>query len=323
MKKFILLFVLTLFVANAAQAAPPLVDPAWIKDHIGKPGVVFLDVRGSPGAFRAGHIPGAVFTSYGRDKWRVELNKVPGMLPPVKTLEKLIGRLGIGNKDHVVLVPGGYSSGEMGVAARIYWTFKVLGHDGVSILDGGMAGYAANKGNPLEKTFAPPQSKTFKANFRSEYLATAEDIKKALDGDGTALLDSRPNDQHLGINKSGSVKRPGTLKGAVNLPGKWTTVNNGGKFRTADLLRRLYAAAKAPTDGKTITFCNTGHWASLGWFVNSELLGNKKTKMYDGSLADWSSKPANPMDQRVKLKYGPEQILKARGGPSCYRHGCD
>ena len=32
----------------------------------------------------------------------------------------------------------------------------------------------------------------------------------------------------------------------------------------------------APTAGPAITFCNTGHWASLGWFVNSELLGNKK-----------------------------------------------
>ena len=65
---------------------------------------------------------------------------------------------------------------------------------------------------------------------------------------------------------------------------------------------RLYTAAKAPTEGKTIMFCNTGHLASLGWFVNSELLGNKNTKMYDGSLAEWSRKPANPMDQRIKLK---------------------
>ncbi len=68
------------------------------------------------------------------------------------------------------------------------------------------------------------------------------------------------------------------------------------------VLRRLYAAAKAPTVGPAITFCNTGHWASLGWFVNSELLGNKKTKMYDGSMADWSRDAANPMEQKIKLK---------------------
>ena len=250
MKKIILLFVLAVFFAAPARAATPLVDAAWIKDHIGKPGVVFLDVRGSPRTFQAGHIPGAVLTSYGREKWRVEINHVPGMLPPVKDMEKLIGRLGIGNTDHVVLVPGGYSSGEMGVATRIYWTFKVLGHDEVSILDGGMAGYTSDKRNPLDKNYAPPGPKTFKANFRAELLATDEDIKKALAGDGTALLDNRPNDQHLGINKSGAVQRTGTLKGAVNLPGKWITVNNGGKFRTVDVLRRLYRRRQGADRGQ-------------------------------------------------------------------------
>ncbi|MBC8337677.1 MAG: sulfurtransferase [Alphaproteobacteria bacterium] len=307
MKKTVLLFILAFLSALPVKAqgkATPLVDVAWVKANIGKPGIVFLDVRGSAGAFKAGHIPGAIFTSYGRDKWRIKNKKgVRGMLPPVKDLEKLIGgRLGIGNGDHVVLTPGGYSAGEMGVATRIYWTFKVLGHDAVSILDGGLDSYVSDKKNPLEKTYSPPQPKAFKSNFRAELLATAGDVKKALAGNGTALLDSRPNDQYLGINKSGSVKRSGTLKGAINVPGKWTTVNDGGKFRTADVLRRLYASAKAPTDSKAIMFCNTGHWASLGWFVHFELLGNKQTKMYDGSMADWSVNPANPMEQRVKLK---------------------
>jgi len=296
------LFALVVFTTASSFAATPLVNVQWVKDNIGKPGVVFLDVRGSVGAFRAGHLPGAVFTSYGRDKWRMEKGKVPGMLPPAPQLEKLIGGLGIGNADHVVLAPGGYNSGEMGVATRIYWTFKVLGHDEVSILDGGMLAYMADKKNPLEKTYAPPRPKPFKANFRPEFLATAKDVKKALTAKNAALLDSRPNDQYLGVNKSGSVKRPGTFKGAINVPGKWTTVDDGGNFRSVEALRRLYAAAGAPTDGAAITFCNTGHWASLGWFVNSEILGNKQTKMYDGSLADWSLDPGNPMEQKLKLK---------------------
>ncbi len=304
MKKHLLfaLFALAIMITGPVMAATPLIDAAWVKANIATPGVVFLDVRGSPQAFRAGHIPGAVFTSYEGDKWRVEINHVSGMLPPVRQLEKLIGWFGIGNDSHVVLVPGGYSSAEMGVATRIYWTFKVLGHDNVSILDGGMLAYAADKKNPLEKTFTRPEPKPFKANFRPRLIATASDVKKALGGDGTALIDSRPTDQFLGVNKSSSVKRPGTLSGAINLPGRWMTVDDGGRFRTVEVLRRLYAARKAPTEGSAITFCNTGHWASLGWFVNSELLGNSKTKMYDGSLADWSRDPANPMQRRLKLE---------------------
>ena len=57
-----------------------------------------------------------------------------GMLPPVEQISNLIGSLGIGNQDHVVLIPYGTSSSKLGIATRIYWTFKVLGHDKESIM---------------------------------------------------------------------------------------------------------------------------------------------------------------------------------------------
>ena len=70
---------------------------------------------------------------------------IAGMLPPVDQISNLIGSLGIVNQDHVVLIPYGNSSSKMGTATRIYWTFKVLGHDKVSILNGGMAAYKKAK----------------------------------------------------------------------------------------------------------------------------------------------------------------------------------
>ena len=48
-------------------------------------------------------------------------------------------------------------------------------------------------------------------------------------------------------------------------------------------------------DAEQITYCNTGHWASLGWFTSSELRGNKIMRMYDGSIADWSRQAELPM----------------------------
>ena len=299
MKRMIFLCLVLVSLAAPAHAASPLVDAAWVRDHIGKPGIVFLDVR-SYGAYRAAHVPGAVFTNYGRDGWRVKRNKLPGMLPALPKLEKLIGGLGISNASHVVILPGGYGAGEMGVATRIYWTFKVAGHDKVSILDGGMESYFEFKKPPLEKGATKPAPVPFKATLRPEYLATAEDVKAALDGN-SHLVDHRSNDQFVGVNKSGKVKRHGTLPGAVNLPGTWTTVDNGGKFRSAETLRKLFKAAGAPTDGPVIAFCNTGHWASLGWFVQREILGNQTVRMYDGSLADWTTKSGNPVERKISV----------------------
>jgi thiosulfate/3-mercaptopyruvate sulfurtransferase len=296
---------LSAMVPMAAFAAQPLVDLAWLKSHQGEAGVVILDASGKAPDFASGHIPGAVFTDFGqKDGWRVDKKvgdkKVVGLLPDVPHLEKLIGGLGIGNDDHVVVVSSGKNAADFGAATRIYWTFKVLGHDNVSVLNGGMAAYLKDKANPLVTGMATPQPKMFKARFNPAVLATTEDVKAALQK-GTPLIDSRPEDQYLGINKSGAVQAYGTLPGAINVPAVLSTVNGGGSIRSTEGLGALYAMQKASSDGEVIAFCNTGHWASLGWFINSEMLGNKKTRMYDGSMTEWTSDPAAPMVRRVKL----------------------
>jgi thiosulfate/3-mercaptopyruvate sulfurtransferase len=157
--------------AGSALAAQPLVDAAWLRQNGDKPNVVILDVRnklgkGSEKVYRAGHIPGSIYSDYLRAGWRTKMDGVVGQLPPVAALEKLIGGLGIGNGSHVVVVAGGVSALDMGSATRIYWTFKVLGHDEVSVLDGGYRAYAAEPGNPVETGRNTLSPTTFKASFR-------------------------------------------------------------------------------------------------------------------------------------------------------------
>ena len=275
--------------AAAAWAAEPLVDVAWVKSNTGTPGVVFVDARGSTDYLR-GHIPGAVNTDYGKDGWRVKADGVPGQFPsdPSK-LGSLIGSLGIDNSSHVVLVAPGADSSDMGIATRMYWTFKVLGHDNVSILNGGMAAYLKEVDadqkpvNPLEKGAAKPEAKAFNVALREDMLIDDTEMKAAMDG-GTVLVDNRTADQYLGVNRHGAAKASGTIPGAINLPQSWMTENGGGMFRDAGTLKKLYAAAGVPTDGEQISFCNTGHWASVGWFVSSEILGNKNAALYDASM---------------------------------------
>jgi thiosulfate/3-mercaptopyruvate sulfurtransferase len=298
---------LTLFLAVFAVpvlAAEPLVDTGWVKNNLGRPGVVFLDVTSNPGAYAKGHVPGAVYTHYKKDKWRVDGKKngrkVSGVLPPVDHMEKLVGRLGIGNDDHVVIIANGSGPAEMGTATRLYWTFLVLGHDNVSIMDGGMRAWVKDKANPLETAANKPTAKTFKADFRDELIATTDEVKAAMK-DGTTLIDSRPVAQNLGVTKSSKVRAFGTIPGAISVPGEYMTFNNGGQLRNSGSLAKLYELSSAPTTGKSITFCNTGHWASLGWFSEYALLGNKESAMYDGSLAEWTTDDGAPMQRKVNL----------------------
>lgn len=295
-----------IFTVNTAKAADPLVDVDWVKSNSTKAGVVTIDARGKADYLR-GHIPGAVNTDYAKDGWRVSINGVPAMFPedPSK-LGALIGGLGIDNASHVVLVAPGTSSSDMGTATRMYWTFKALGHDNVSILNGGMNAYLAaqddkgNPTNPLEKGAANVTPKTFTIALRKDMIPSTADVKAALDK-GVVMVDNRPNDQYMGVNRHGKAKANGTIPGAVNMPESWITDNGGGMFRSKDTLAELYKAVGVPTSGDQISFCNTGHWASIGWFASSEILGNKDVKLYDGSMTGWTAENM-PMETKIQVK---------------------
>ncbi|MCL4747209.1 MAG: sulfurtransferase [Burkholderiaceae bacterium] len=294
--------VLVLATGRAALAADPLVNVDWVKANLEKPGIVMVDFRPATEYLR-GHIPGAVNSNYGKDGWREErADKVPDVLPAkLEPLAAMIGKLGIDNSTHVVLVPPGASSTDMGIGTRVYWTMKVLGHDNVSILDGGMIAWEKDKKNPMQAGAAKSEPKTFKVNLRKEMLVTMEDVKKAKAA-GVMLVDNRPEDQYVGINRHPKATESGTIEGAKNLPNAWMTVNGGGEFRKRGQLEQLLKVAGVPSTGEQISFCNTGHWASVGWFAAHELMGNKQARMYDGSMVEWTMLKAGGIEQKVKLQ---------------------
>jgi thiosulfate/3-mercaptopyruvate sulfurtransferase len=264
---------------------------------------VILDVRNKLGgasetAYRAGHIPGAVYSDYLKAGWRTKVDGVIGQLAPVADLERLIGGLGIDNGSHVVIVAGGVSALDMGSATRVYWTFKVLGHDAVSVLDGGYRAWTAEPANPVETGWNEPVSRTFKASPRPEMIADYADVAAAR-GTRTALVDLRPPEQYRGERQHPAAQRAGTIPGAVNVPESRLTVD-GGRFVGADRAAELFTAAGVDAEDEAIAFCNTGHWASLGWFAQSEILGRKDVKLYDGSMVDWSARPELPVENMTE-----------------------
>ncbi len=290
---------LLLLFLTPLWASPPLVDANWLVSNMQQKNLVVLDLQPT-NIYSQYHVPGSINSSYA-DWRRSDANGIPKMLPPVGDLEKLIGGLGIGNQSHVVLVVTGRGAGEMASATRVYWTFKALGHDKVSILDGGLIAYANNKGNPMERKVNRPQRQAFKATLNPNYLVSATAVKESL-GSGVSIIDSRSVAEHMGILGGGGRERPGAIPGSVNLPFDWLTVNGSANFHTPENLKRIYQATGVPLEGDQISYCHTGHRASLAWFVSHELLGNKKARMYDGSTAEWAVNRSLPIELKIELK---------------------
>ncbi len=282
-----------------SAAITPLVDAAWLKANAGRDGVVVLDIRDKIQETDLGekpYIANAVVAPYSTAGWRTEVDGIPGMLPPLEQITKLIGDLGIDNDDHVVIVPWGTDSSEFGGATRVYWTFKYLGHDEVSILDGGWRQFDA-AGGARAAAAAEPQPATFEAAVRDELLATTAEVEAALKA-GVTLVDGRPAEQFEGKSKSPVVRAHGTIPGAVNIENGDLYSKEQALFARPETVEALSEAVGLAANEENITFCNTGHWASVAWFGLSEVLGNKQTSMYDGSMAEWTADPARPVENR-------------------------
>lgn len=283
-------------VVAFAQDVTPLVTAEWLKAHAGDENVVVLDIRDEIEGTDLGELPyiaNAVVAPYGSAGWRTELDGVPGQIPPTEQIAALIGGLGIDGDDHVVIVPWGTDSSEFGGATRVYWTFKYLGHDEVSILDGGWRQYDAQGG---ERAAEPATSVAveFPVEVRPELRATTPDVEAALAA-GVQLVDGRPEEQFLGQGKSPVVRVPGTIPGAVNIPHSNFYSAEYASFALPETVAALAKGVGLAEGEENIVFCNTGHWASIAWFALHEVGGNENTAMYDGSMAEWAADPARPI----------------------------
>ena len=292
-----------LFWAGLATAAlaQPLVNVDWVAGNLDNENVVLIDLRnkidkGSYETYLDGHIPSSLHSDYLKDGWRVGRDDVVGLLPSEADFEALARKLGVSAGSHVVLIPAGVNSTDFGSSARAYWTFKVFGHDKVSILNGGYAAWVAAYPGQIE-TGAPvaPVPGDFVARFQPQGYVSMEQVAALVESKGkTTLLDGRNEAQFYGEAKHPKATNPGRIPGAQMLFQETAYDVETNKLKSVDELQTLYAAVDAGQP--VISYCNTGHWAATNWFVLSEVLGRKDVKLYDGSMVEWTANADNPLD---------------------------
>jgi thiosulfate/3-mercaptopyruvate sulfurtransferase len=291
---------LLLVTAMSTAKATPLVDVDWLAGNLGNDEVVLIDLRnkidgGSYETYLEGHIPSAIHSDYLKDGWRVGRDDVVGLLPEAGQFEALARRLGVSAGSHVVLVPAGVGSTDFGSAARVYWTFKVFGHDNVSILDGGFAAWKAAFPDQLESG-APvaPAPGNFTASFQPQGYVSTEDVKKIVAAkDGATLLDGRTKEQFRGDAKHPKAAVGGRIPGATLLFQEQAYNTGTDRLKSVPELQGIYG--EIDDELPIVSYCNTGHWAATNWFVLSEVLGREDVRLYDGSMVEWTADGSNPL----------------------------
>jgi thiosulfate/3-mercaptopyruvate sulfurtransferase len=271
-----------------------LVSTAWAEEHLGQPGVFFVEVDEDVSAYDKGHIAGAV-----RLDWKKELqDPIRRDFVGKEQFEQLLSAKGIANDDTVVL----YGGNNNWFAAYAYWYFKLYGHQQVKLLDGGRKKWELDS-RPLTEdvTTRPPTS--YRAGdqdlsiraFRDEVLASIGqqnlvDVRSPDEFSGRLLAPA-----HLPQEQS---QRAGHIPTAVNVP--WAkAANEDGTFKSDDELRALYADAGLDAAKDTIAYCRIGERSSHTWFALHELLGQSNVKNYDGSWTEYGSLVGVPIEKEA------------------------
>ncbi|RBY78179.1 sulfurtransferase [Geodermatophilus sp. TF02-6] len=269
-----------------------LVSADWAQEHIGAPGIVFVEVDEDTSAYDKGHIEGAV-----KLDWKEDLqDPLRRDFVSKEQFEQLLSERGISNDDTVVL----YGGNNNWFAAYAYWYFKLYGHSDVKLIDGGRKKWELDSRPLSEDPVERPATQYVAKDPDTSIRAFRDEVVAAIGQQN--LVDVRSPDEFAGklvapahLPQEGA-QRPGHIPTAVNVP--WSkAANEDGTFKSDEELAGLYADAGLDASKDTIAYCRIGERSSHTWFVLRELLGHQNVKNYDGSWTEYGSLVGVPIEK--------------------------
>ena len=220
----------------------------------------------------------------------IDGKKIKYLIPEKSDFEKIIQSVGINSDKPIILVPVGLDISDVDEALRAYWQFKVYGEDNIAVLDGGMAGWLSESRDFVVTPSTKSGGNWVAKGERKELIASSDQVAAASKNGKVSLIDARQPAQFYGLTKRDYVGAYGHIAGAKELAPELLAKTSKGAlyFWDKNTYNALLSANGINPKSPAISYCNSGHLAAGGWFVMSELVGNKSTKLYDGSLYLWT-----------------------------------
>ncbi len=269
----------------ALSDSGPLVAVADLAARLGDDTVRIADCRwylGEPergcAAYRAGHIPGAVYVDLER---HLSAPSGPGRhpLPDPATLAAAMGELGIGDSHDVVA----YDDRGGAVAARLWWLLRHMGHARVRVLDGGLTAWRA-AGQPVTSQVAAHPPATLTVRPRPDEIIERSELRAAL-GD-VVLVDARSGERYRGEDEPVDPVA-GHIPTAVSAPYE-ANLDADLRFLPAADLRARYATLGVGGDREVVAYCGSGVTACHDLLAMA-VAGFGGARLYPGSWSDWAA----------------------------------
>jgi thiosulfate/3-mercaptopyruvate sulfurtransferase len=282
---------------SVAVMTDPLVSCAWLSERLDAPDIRVVDAtwfmpsdpRDAKAIYAERRIPGAAF--FDIDEIADTSSDLPHMLPLPEKFAARMRQRGIGDGTRVIV----YDNHGVFSAPRVWWTFRVMGHEDVSVLDGGFPAWET--GNYTIETGAPSprMERHFTPQMRMDLVRDLADMRRATREKTPQILDARPKDRFFG---AAPEPRPGLkcghMPGALNTP-FGALIAPSGYMRPKDELERAFADMNVALDRPSVCTCGSGITAAIVALALARV-GRWDAALYDGSWAEWGACADTPVE---------------------------
>ncbi|PHS10737.1 MAG: sulfurtransferase [Kordia sp.] len=168
---------------------------------------------------------------------------------------------------------------------RVWWMFKVMGFDNISVLDGGLPDWVVQGGATESCRKHQFLKGSFATDFQEGQVRDFEFIKKNLKSQRALVIDARSADRFNGlIPESRKGLRRGNIPNSINIP--FQDVLENGKFKSKKELLTLFNSFEVKNISLVFS-CGSGLTACIVLLASELVLENKKA-IYDGSWTEWA-----------------------------------